>query len=174
MINDANSVHIKIRESLEDYIKTQYLGRSPLLLDAISDKLDEEGILYREPFIESSAAYKSVTNGIRNANIDSWLKDFFSELADKKLGVFPSPFTHQIKSLESSLNDEDLFVATGTGSGKTECFIWPLLAKLAKEARERKYSWEQRGLRVLIMYPMNALQNLIEEELQKFTGLLTV
>lgn len=157
MINDANNVHKKIRESLEDYIKTQYFGRSPLLLDAISDKLDEEGILYREPFIESSAAYKSVINGIRNANIDSWLKDFFSELADKKLGVFPSPFVHQIKALEASLNDEDIFVATGTGSGKTECFIWPLLSKLAKEARERQESWKQRGVRALIMYPMNAL-----------------
>lgn len=157
MSNDANSIHLQIRKSLEDYIKTQYLGKSPILLDAIGDKLDEEGFLYREPFIESAAAYKSVENGISKSNIAKWLKDFFTVLAENKLGVYPSPFQHQIKALEASLNDKDLFVATGTGSGKTECFMWPLLAKIATEARERKSSWAKRGVRALVMYPMNAL-----------------
>lgn len=35
--------------------------------------------------------------------------------------------------------------------------MWPLLAKLATEARDPKESWAKRGVRTIIMYPMNAL-----------------
>ena len=78
-------------------------------------------------------------------------------MADAKLGVYTSPFKHQIDALETAVQGKDLFVATGTGSGKTECFMWPILAKLTREAKESPTSWSQRGVRVLIMYPMNAL-----------------
>lgn len=157
MSNGADSVHKQLRTELENYIKSQYFGKSPLLLSAISDQLDQEGLLYQKPFIESSPAYKSVTDGIQHADLPEWLKDYFSRLAEAGLGVYPSPFVHQIKALEAATAGEDLFIATGTGSGKTECFMWPLMSKLASEARNQKNSWKMRGVRTIIMYPMNAL-----------------
>ena len=57
MPNGANSVHKQLRTELEDYIKSQYFGKSPLLLSALSDHIDDEGLLYQKPFIESSPAY---------------------------------------------------------------------------------------------------------------------
>ena len=54
-----NSIHKKLRAELENYIKAQYFGKSPLLLKAVGARLDTEGLLYREPFIEASAAYKT-------------------------------------------------------------------------------------------------------------------
>ncbi len=89
--------------------------------------------------------------------IPQWMKDYFAKLTDAGIGVYQSPFIHQIQALENAVLGKDLFVATGTGSGKTECFMWPILAKLANEARNQKQSWEQRGTRIIIMYPMNAL-----------------
>lgn len=32
MANGANGVHLQLREALEDYIKSQYFGKSPILL----------------------------------------------------------------------------------------------------------------------------------------------
>lgn len=157
MSNGADSVHKQLRTELENYIKSQYFGKSPLLLSAISDQLDQEGLLYQKPFIESSPAYKSVTDGIQHADLPEWLKDYFSRLAEAGLGVYPSPFVHQIRALEAATAGKDLFIATGTGSGKTECFMWPLMSKLASEARNQKNSWKMRGVRTIIMYPMNAL-----------------
>lgn len=157
MSNGADSVHKLLRTELENYIKSQYFGKSPLLLSAISDQLDQEGLLYQKPFIESSPAYKSVTDGIQHADLPKWLKDYFSRLAEAGLGVYPSPFVHQIRALEAATVGKDLFIATGTGSGKTECFMWPLMSKLASEARNQKNSWKMRGVRTIIMYPMNAL-----------------
>ena len=157
MTNGANSVHKQLRTELEDYIKSQYFGKSPLLLSALSDHIDDEGLLYQKPFIESSPAYVTVQNGIETASIEPWLKDYFLQLAEAGIGVFPSPFAHQISALEAATRGENLFVSTGTGSGKTECFMWPLLAKMATEARGFKESWAKRGVRTIIMYPMNAL-----------------
>ena len=157
MSDGANYVHKQLCTELKEYIKSQYFGRSPLLLSAIGAQLDEEGILYQQPFIESSPAYKSEYHGIQHADLPEWMKEYFEKLAEAGIGVHESPFLHQVKALETAVAGKDLFVATGTGSGKTECFMWPLLAKLAGEARNSKDSWNMRGVRTIIMYPMNAL-----------------
>ena len=156
MSNGANYVHMQLRGELENYIKSQYFGKTPVLLDAINDRLDDEGLLYRKPYIESSPAYKSVENGINKSRLPEWLKEFFNRMTEAGLGVYQAPFKHQVDALESFYAGRDLFVSTGTGSGKTECFMWPLLAKIAEEAKIG-HTWNMRGVRTIIMYPMNAL-----------------
>lgn len=170
MPNGANSVHKQLRTELEDYIKSQYFGKSPLLLSALSNHIDDEGLLYQKPFIESSPAYVTVQNGIETATLETWMKDYFLQLAKANIGVFPSPFDHQISALEAATRGENLFVSTGTGSGKTECFMWPLLAKMATEARNSKESWAKRGVRTIIMYPMNALVSDQVSRLRRMIG----
>lgn len=170
MSNGANSVHKQLRTELEDYIKSQYFGKSPLLLSALSNQMDDEGLLYQKPFIESSPTYVTVQNGIEIASIEPWMKDYFLQLADAGLGVFLSPFAHQISALEAATKGENLFVSTGTGSGKTECFMWPLLAKMATEARNFKESWAKRGVRTIVMYPMNALVSDQVSRLRRMIG----
>ena len=87
MVSGANAIQIKLRQELENYLKAQYFGRSPLLLDALQEKLDQEGVLYQKPFIESSPAYKTASNGIQAAELPDWLKQFFIRLSDENLGV---------------------------------------------------------------------------------------
>ena len=170
MANGANFFHKQLRTELEDYIKSQYFGKSPLLLSTLGKHIDDEGLLYRKPFIESSPAYVTVPNGIEKASIEPWLKEYFLKLAASGIGVFPSPFAHQISALDAANRGENLFVATGTGSGKTECFMWPLLAKMACEARNDKDSWAKRGVRAIIMYPMNALVSDQVSRLRRLIG----
>lgn len=170
MSNGANSIHKELRNELENYIMSQYFGKSPLLLSAISKRIDEEGLLYRKPFIESSPAYLTIKDGIQKANIDEWMKSFFSLLTRFDLGVFSSPFSHQISALDAFVRGEDLFVSTGTGSGKTECFMWPLVASLAREARNSPDTWQMRGVRAIIMYPMNALVSDQVSRLRRMIG----
>ena len=95
---------------------------------------------------------------------------FFKQLSDANLGVFPSPFKHQIQALEAIKEGKDLFVSTGTGSGKTECFMWPLMLKLAKEAKISPDTWKQRSVRAIIMYPMNALVSDQVSRLRRLMG----
>ena len=156
MDKGAYAVHRELREELESYINAQYFDKAEVLRKSVETKISQEGVLFREPFIESSPSYKTVPNGLANANIPNWMRDYLRELSDRDLGVFKSPYSHQIKALEEFMKGKDIFVSTGTGSGKTECFMWPIISKLAQEAREHD-SWSCRGLRVMIMYPMNAL-----------------
>lgn len=70
-------------------------------------------------------------------------------------------YSHQDKALQAVCQrDENLIVCSGTGSGKTESFLIPLVDKLVKqwvaEGRPERLS---PGVRALILYPMNALVN---------------
>lgn len=149
--------HQLMKDRLVDYITSQYFGDNQLLLNSSDELLNREGNLFQKPYIESTPSYLKVINGIKNSEIDSEMKNFFSGLIDKKLGVFDTPFKHQVDSLEKFTQGRNLFVATGTGSGKTECFMWPMIYKLVNEAIHSPKTWQKRGIRTIVIYPMNAL-----------------
>ena len=158
MNKGAHFYHENLCAELINYLKTQYLGRSDVLLDACAPLLQETGVLYSDPYIESSPAYKTMVDGIAKSRLPAYVKSFFNDLIDARLGVYRTPFLHQVEALEATWRGGDIFVSTGTGSGKTECFMWPLSAKLVREAKERPDTWQnQRGVRAIVMYPMNAL-----------------
>ena len=163
MTYGADEVQKKLRQELEHYLITQYLAKTSVLVEALKGRLDDEGILYQAPYIEAAPAYETVPDGIAHADLPAWLKTLFAALQEKHLGVYPAPFRHQIQALEAATKGRDLFVATGTGSGKTECFLWPLLAKLAERRRDglgarRDVSGRRRvvhaGERVLLHAPL--------------------
>lgn len=165
------SLHEKLRNELLIYIKTQYIGKNNLLLGALSDKLEEQGNLWQVPFIELPATYMPADNGLDGLKLPQWSVDFLKNLAEKGVGVFKNPFVHQIEALQHAYNGDDLFISTGTGSGKTECFLWPLVMKLAAEAKTSQQGWNnQRGIRAIVMYPMNALVADQVGRLRRFIG----
>jgi ATP-dependent helicase YprA (DUF1998 family) len=49
-----------------------------------------------------------------------------------------------------------VIVATGTGSGKTECFLYRILDALLREPEDER---QKPGVRALLIYPLNALDN---------------
>ena len=71
--------------------------------------------------------------------------------------VFPAdrcPYTHQTASWKSMLQDKKTIVVTsGTGSGKTECFMIPVLQDLYRQ----KLKGEGDGIQAIFLYPLNAL-----------------
>ena len=65
-------------------------------------------------------------------------------------------YTHQEQALTKALERNNIVVSTGTGSGKTESFLMPILAALAEEVEHKTLC---SGVRALLIYPMNALAN---------------
>lgn len=62
------------------------------------------------------------------------------------------PYKHQVKSWEALLNEnKSIAVTTGTGSGKTECFMLPVLQDISTNARN------EQGVHAIFLYPLNAL-----------------
>lgn len=164
------STHNALKTKLIDYLRAQYLGENGLLLNACNEILKEQGVLFQEPYIEANPAYKVMMNGIDNADIPANIKKILIDMLNSKLGVFKNPFKHQVNALESFYKGRDLFVTTGTGSGKTECFMWPMVSGLVNEAMNNPKSWQQRGVRALMLYPMNALVSDQLGRLRKMIG----
>ncbi len=166
----VSKTHDAIKDKLIDYIKAQYLAENQLLIDACENVIKKKGILYQEPYIEANPSYEVIEDGINNSDIPDDIKNILSEMSNNKLGVFKNPFRHQVRALEGFYKGKDLFVATGTGSGKTECFMWPMISSIVEEAVNNPISWEQKGVRALMLYPMNALVSDQLGRLRKMIG----
>lgn len=159
-----------IRNRLSDYIKSDYLANSETLLlyqdELLGEDCSEYTNIAREPYIETSASYKKVQDGIKNLKtIDDDVRESLLKLVRANIGIYSSPFKHQTKALECFFEGKDLFVSTGTGSGKTECFLWPIIAKMFDEAKHNPKGFDKSAVRTLIIYPMNAL---VSDQLARF------
>ncbi|MBH0166756.1 DEAD/DEAH box helicase [Fictibacillus sp. 7GRE50] len=154
-----NYVSKRLHRKLAEYIETQYPISEPSLQKKRTELLNKSGVLSTEPYIESTPVYESGKEFV-SMNIPEYAQELMTELASLKpsVGVFPRPYLHQQEAMEAFLNDHnDLIVSTGTGSGKTESFLHPILNSLYKEASENPQIFKKRAVRALILYPMNAL-----------------
>jgi len=172
--NGVQEYYQAIRDRLKNYIKSDYLANSETLLLYVDDLLGELCSEYtnisREPYIETSASYKKIQDGIRNSfQIEQGVKESLLKLVARGIGIFSDPFEHQVKALEYFLAGRDLFVSTGTGSGKTECFLWPIIAKCFDEAKNHPEIFKNEAVRTLIIYPMNAL---VSDQLARFRKII--
>ena len=119
--------------------------------------LDQDGRIYRLPLVEPIPAYRSSEEGFGQA-ADALLRGVWEakEVADTsafvELGLFPSErdlYQHQKDVFEEVVvNGRDVVVTTGTGSGKTECFLLPVVASIIRESaawsapRQRAAQWD--------------------------------
>jgi ATP-dependent helicase YprA (DUF1998 family) len=154
-MRSIKQVSEQLEADLEKYLEATYHLHHPRLLKE-RRALMEEGEISTEPWVEATPSYES-GNKFRNLDLPSTVVDLLKQLEDDGLDIFDPPYKHQADALESFFaEDQDLIVSTGTGSGKTEIFLYSILGQLAEEA-QRGVSNEDRGVRTLILYPMNAL-----------------
>jgi Lhr-like helicase len=127
-------------------------------------------LLAQEPYAETTPCYRGYDGDYRTLGLVPHLADLFTRLAetaqqycaadDPKTLLYPGMYQHQAEAIRAFLvGGKDTIVATGTGSGKTECFLVPRLGMLYDEASSRPDTFALPGVRVMILYPMNALVN---------------
>jgi len=152
----------KIQSALREYIEATYHVGHPMLIEQRRKLLDQEGVISQPPFIESTPRYQT-NRRFSDLDLDDAALDLFASLTSSVGGaplLYDPPYTHQAEALELTMRDGlSLAVTTGTGSGKTESFLLPMLAKLAREAQHEPESFARPAVRALILYPMNALVN---------------
>lgn len=78
------------------------------------------------------------------------------------------PYCHQLVAWRTLLGEapRSVVITSGTGSGKTECFMVPILEDLV---RDRGRNGRLEGVRALFLYPLNALINSQRERLDAWT-----
>lgn len=134
----------------------------------------DEGALVREPVLEGAAPFKTGSRSFSDLSgelLHAEVIRAISEGPENKPYRFPAsakPYLHQIESWELLTRPEphSVLVSSGTGSGKTECFLMPVLDDLVREAeKEGRLS----GVRALALYPLNALIASQQERLRAWT-----
>jgi DEAD/DEAH box helicase domain-containing protein len=132
----------ELRETVLDYLDTTFAFRDAAVADALKAFLTDpqEGI-FKGPYVHVRLPFR---RGDRK-DVEPWLD------------VRPpfTPYLHQIKAFQklsgkNNRQPDHTLVTTGTGSGKTECFLYPMLDHCARHIGEK-------GIKALILYPMNAL-----------------
>ncbi|WP_394693141.1 DEAD/DEAH box helicase [Hyphobacterium sp.] len=153
-----------LRLTLTQYIEATYHISHPAIVQQRRELLSQIGGIFQAPYLESTPRYKSSKSYKEIQDLPQAALEALRTLSDPSAGkpvIYGSPYLHQLEALQETLsNGRNLMIMTGTGSGKTESFLLPILGKLAIEAREHPQAFhEHHAVRALVLYPMNALVN---------------
>jgi len=143
----------KIEERYRRYLRTTFYFRDPDLRASFEEALNS-GHLSKGPFLEATPVFK---RGQTPCTLFQSLLGFQPDEGFLKAVHGDRPlYQHQEKAIQGAFSGNNVIVATGTGSGKTESFLYPILLHLYQEFQAGKLC---PGVRALILYPMNALAN---------------
>ena len=182
--SDPASLQAGIREGYLRYFDTAFWLRDEKLMAERRRLLEQDGVVFQDALIEPLPAYPSgrtILEVCADAGLDRAIADRLGRMLFDADGEFEL-WEHQARSLEVSLAKGDgarnVVVTSGTGSGKTECFLLPVFARLLAEARSwgpqpeldrwwttdrgewrgcRARAARQDAVRAMVLYPTNAL-----------------
>jgi len=144
------------------YLSTVFQIRNPEYRDQFTQQLEQMRMLSSGPFLDVH------DNFATGASTRQLVEEGVLPRSFLRLGFMHDRplYMHQEQAVRRVLAGRNLVVSTGTGSGKTESFLIPILASLAQECEQGRLS---RGVRALLVYPMNALAN---DQVERLRALL--
>ena len=182
-----------LRDSIVDYFDKSLELRNRDLAARRRQAFQAEGTLVKTPYVEYVPPYKTSDLSLADLGEIAGLP-LFADFASGRMlpdGV-SRPFEHQAQAFIASVLGKNVAVATGTGSGKTEAFLMPIVARLLNEAQSwapappstftpwwqtpgqpfrgsRESERRSSAIRALVLYPMNALA---EDQMKRLRKLL--
>ncbi len=131
----------EIRKSTRSFLVSAYEASDAFFNGVMQRFVDREHSVDKGPYLQVGLPFRTGSEGI----------GFFGGFE-----IAHSGFAHQEaawRRLASTREASNTLVATGTGSGKTECFLYPVL----DHCMRARQAGQTRGIKALIIYPMNAL-----------------
>lgn len=141
-----------INYKYKEYLKSSFEFGKSNLQKLFVEQLDKEK-LFKGPFVDLSFPFQ------RGKNIESLIEEgvvckSFTRLDDIN---FTRPlYSHQEEAIRIIGKGHSAIITTGTGSGKTESFLYPILNDLLFDVEKGN---KEVGVRAIFLYPMNALVN---------------
>ena len=144
----------QVEERYKRYLETTFYFKDQVLRKSFKEALGS-GHLSKGPYLEATPVYK------RGKRTGELLQELLPNPPDEgflnALWGHRPLYLHQERAMQKVFGEShNVVVATGTASGKTETFLYPILLHLYREFRVGQLG---PGVRALILYPMNALAN---------------
>ena len=129
------------------------------------EKGNSKQTLFADPVLEGLFPYepcgKTVEQLIKDGVLHKDMEKFVTpELKEGKYQLY----AHQLEAIKAS-KEKNIIVASGTGSGKTECFLYSMINNLLLSGDDLS----QKGVRILLIYPMNAL---VKDQLKRIVNMV--
>ena len=153
-----------LRSRYVSYLTTSFYFRDPELRQSFRKALGGEELL-KGPFPEHGRRFPP---GIRASEL---ARAAFPGNVDPLLPALldGNLHAHQEQAIRAAhLEGQNVVVASGTASGKTECFLYPILFSLFQE--HLAGTLDRPGVRAMVLYPMNALVN---DQRERLGGLVS-
>ena len=129
-----------VQNGVKHFLTTGYEPSDPLFAGVMQRFTEDESRWMKGPYVQVGLPFRTGTGG----------KGFFGTFQMSHPGYVHQEMAWQ--RLASNRAAASALVATGTGSGKTECFLYPLLDHAARATKAGG-----SGITALVIYPMNAL-----------------
>lgn len=154
-----------IKNNYVSYLTTTFRFQSPELQDQFKNMLLEPESFVKGPILEATPSYQKGAS-IAQLVEEGVLAQNFYQLGPQAWPLERPLYLHQETAIRKLVKEKrNIVVATGTGSGKTEAFLIPIINHLFREEEAGICP----GVRALLLYPMNALAN---DQLQRMRVLL--
>ena len=139
----------QLEKGIGDYIETTFPMTNEPFRGSVRNMLETKDSVYHEPYVSVRLPFR----------VAEKMPECFEAIHPAYL-----PYVHQDIAFQRLTGDDgqSTLIATGTGSGKTECFLYPIL----------EYCYQHRGengIKALIIYPMNALAT---DQARRIAGLI--
>ncbi|MCT7973671.1 DEAD/DEAH box helicase [Laspinema olomoucense] len=115
--------------------------------------------LFKGPYISLSRSFRE------GAKISTLVREGLLHPHLSQIAAYPTLYGHQETAIRTIVQGNPTLVSTGTGSGKTECFLYPIISHCLDLRDENALP----GIAAVIVYPMNALA---EDQLGRLRELL--
>ncbi|MFI3249854.1 MAG: DEAD/DEAH box helicase [Eubacteriales bacterium] len=148
----------QLKETFINYITTRFNIENKEFSNKFRKELSKEAIVTKGPYLDIGGAFESGQT-LQTLSETGGASPLFQGLepvseSERELNLHRPLYLHQEKALNKARKGKNLVVTTGTGSGKTECFLLPILNSILEEQEQGTLD---AGVRAIIIYPMNAL-----------------
>ena len=149
-----------VLDEYRDYLRTEFRAKDPGLRAALERALDEPLFLAQEPFYQAHRPFRSGRPWC-DLPLDARLAGVMEQRSRSH-----TAYLHQAQAIEELLSPQarPVVVTTGTGSGKTEAFLLPVIQNAFVDAT----LFKQPGLTAILIYPMNALANDQKQRIEEY------
>ena len=149
--NDIEQWKQTLRNRYENYLKTSFYFKDDNLRESFHQALAEYDLM-KGPFPEVAYDFQ------QGINARDLAREIFQNSDGLLLALRDAPlYDHQERAIRAVNSGQNIVVATGTASGKTESFLYPIMFELYRQHLCGQLN--EPGVRALILYPMNALAN---------------
>ena len=163
---DVFQLQQHVVNAYEKYVTSFYQFKDDRIREYVKDEL-KRGKLWPEPLIQLNPSFESggsIDDLIRENILHSECSAIFRRKEQPEdPGKALNLYRHQKEAILKAREGHNYVLTTGTGSGKSLSYIIPIVDHVLREG-------SGKGIRAVIVYPMNALANSQIGELQKFLG----